>query len=267
MSMDAKNLIAVLDRIAPLRLAEEWDNVGMILEAPGASEVSRILLAIDLTEAVLEEAIAVQANLILAYHPPIFAALTRLRLGAQHEGNLLRAAAAGISLYSPHTALDAVEGGVADWLAEALGPGQSSPLLPAERTEGGHSPARIVRLEKPSSISDLVERIKQHLGLSSLRIAAATRHKQGDAIESVALCPGAGAAIISLSDAQLYLTGEMRHHDVMAALSRGTSVILCEHSNTERGYLPRLKTRLDDALGATVEVLLSSADREPLQPS
>ncbi|MHC5062546.1 MAG: Nif3-like dinuclear metal center hexameric protein [Planctomycetota bacterium] len=265
--MKAKDLLVALDRIAPLDLAEDWDNVGMILEAPGGSEIERILLAIDLNEAVLEEALELKANMILAYHPPIFAGLTRLRMGADREGNLLRAAAAGISLYSPHTALDAVGGGVADWLAESLGNGKSTPLASAENPQAEHSPAREVRLDEPAEISELVSRIKKHLGLETLRLAESARHQGGELIKHVALCPGAGGSLISESPAQLYLTGEMRHHDVLAALSRGTSVLLCEHSNTERGYLPRLQLRMQQELRDSVEVLISSQDREPLRYS
>lgn len=246
-----QNVIKALHEIAPLHLAEEWDNVGLLLDRPAAGPVARIQLCIDLTEAVLDEAIAAQVDLIIAYHPPIFAPLKRLTMDDVKSRILLRAMAAGIAIYSPHTALDNVEGGVNDWLADGLGASTRSPADP----ESGAG--RLVILDQTVSLEAISATIRAYLGLGSLRVASAATE-----IRRIALCAGAGASVLGGVQADLYWTGEMRHHDVLSANAAGTSVILCEHTNTERGYLPTLKAQLSAHTDA--EILISTVDRDPL---
>lgn len=128
-----KDLAGVLHDIAPLSFAESWDNVGLLVGAE-RDPVTRVLLTIDLTETVLDEAIAFGADIVIAYHPPIFHALKSLAdrdtLGSTTERIVLRAVQAGIAIYTPHTALDAAPGGVNDWIAGQLGSGDVQALVP-----------------------------------------------------------------------------------------------------------------------------------------
>lgn len=119
-----------LDELAPFRLAESWDNVGVLL-ATSRPRLARVLLTIDLTEAVLEEAIADGTEGIIAYHPPIFSPIKRLADRDRTERTLRRAAAEDLWIASPHTALDAAAGGLNDWLAAGAGVGRIMPLLHA----------------------------------------------------------------------------------------------------------------------------------------
>jgi len=125
-----------MEALAPVHLAEPWDQVGLHVGDPGQA-VGRVLLCIDLTEAVLEEAITQKANLVVAYHPSIFKPLARLTTLDLKQRIIYRAARKGIAIYSPHTALDAAEGGVNDWLASGLGAGSVSTIKPAESAGGG----------------------------------------------------------------------------------------------------------------------------------
>ena len=136
--MLTSDLLRALDHIAPRSLAAEWDNVGLLLGA-AAQPCSRALVAIDLTEAVLDEAIRLKSQAIVLYHPPIFAPLRQLNDATPRGALLLRAARAGIALLSPHTALDAADGGVNDFLCSVVGEGQSVPLEPAAATTPGQS--------------------------------------------------------------------------------------------------------------------------------
>lgn len=84
-------------------------------------------------------------------------------------------------------------------------------------------------------------------------------------IQTVAVVAGSGGSLLKGVRADLYLTGEMSHHDVLAAVANGTSVLLCDHSNTERGYLfNRLKCDLTSLLSSTVEIITSKFDGDPL---
>ena len=120
--MKVHEVINVLESIAPLEYAADWDNVGLLIGSSNWN-AKRILLTIDLTEAVLREAIDSSVKMIVAYHPPIFEPLSSLTDVETKQRIVLEAARAGIAVYSPHTALDAAPGGVNDWIASGLGHG------------------------------------------------------------------------------------------------------------------------------------------------
>ena len=371
MSKPLDQIISALETLAPPELAESWDNTGLLIGPSNRRTVSKIMLTIDLTEAVLAEAVAKKVQMIVAYHPPIFKPISSL--GASDIAT--RCIESAIAVYSPHTALDAAEGGVNDWLAEAfdLGGGTCRSIQPATdgealckvvvfvppdhveamrrelsnagagrigdysecsyelkgsgtflggastrptvgeagrlekvnevrlemicpnagwllqevaeaigrahpyeepawdlyplqpRPHPGRGQGRELNLARPLSLKQAVERIKKHLGLEHLRVAAAEGHRRGAVIEQIMLCAGAGGSVLGGHTADLFWTGEMRHHDVLAANRRGTSVILTEHTHSERPYLPTFRRRLSKELGASVKVLLSRKDAEPLR--
>jgi dinuclear metal center YbgI/SA1388 family protein len=255
--MPAQDVFEALAALAPLHLAADWDNVGLLLS--GTREIRTALLAIDLTEAVFDEARAQQADLIVAYHPPIFSGLKRL-LDTEASGRvLLGLIREGIWVYAPHTAADAVEGGLCDWLLEAFGAvDEARPIQPAE-TDSAAGAGRTAQLTQPRRLDELLGPIKAHLRLDHLAVARPAHDRP---IRRVAVCPGAGGSILAGLEADLLLTGEMRHHDVLAANARGTAVVLTHHTNTERGYLPRMAQAL--AARCSIRTVVSSADRDPL---
>ena len=105
--MRVSNLIDAMEQIAPAQYAEDWDNVGLLVGAGDAPLTGPILLTIDLTPGVLEEAMGAGVAAIVAYHPPIWTPLKRLTTTEVRQRIVLTCAARGIAIYSPHTALDA----------------------------------------------------------------------------------------------------------------------------------------------------------------
>ncbi|QRV80047.1 NIF3 (NGG1p interacting factor 3) [Ceratobasidium sp. AG-Ba] len=259
--------------IGPLRLAESWDNVRMGLESPVSQKnKNKILLTIDLTTAVAEEALSTPTSLIVSYHPPIFSGLKSLTLGNPLQRSLLRCAASGISVFSPHTALDSVRGGVNDTLAASLGSHSTIDIL-GEIKENDAGAGRLVTLAEPVNLATLCDRVKSYCGLKNLQVGVSPKHNSvtEGVIRTIAICAGSGGSVLKGARADVYLTGEMSHHEVLAAAAQGTSVILCGHSNTERPYLPTLRERLQQALdqdteleGEKYEVVVSVADKDPL---
>lgn len=126
--MKLTELLTAFNAVAPEQLAEGWDKVG--LHAGSLSqEVASGLLCIDLTHAVIDEALANECELILAYHPPIFAPLERLTEdGPWSQTRMVRCVREGLAVYSPHTALDATRDGMNDWLCEGIGTGVAKPI-------------------------------------------------------------------------------------------------------------------------------------------
>jgi dinuclear metal center YbgI/SA1388 family protein len=121
--MKVADLVRAMELIAPLAFAEEWDNVGLLAGDP-AAPLRRVLVTIDCTREVVDEAERAGCEAIVAYHPPLLKAVTRIAAGSVlHE--LVRR---GIALYSPHTALDAAPGGTNDVLADAVGLVDRAPI-------------------------------------------------------------------------------------------------------------------------------------------
>ena len=258
--MKLQSIIQTLENIAPLNFAEEWDNVGLLINPLKPRNVKKILLTIDLTEAVADEAVAAKTDLIIAYHPILFSPASRLDADSAYDRMVMKLIQKNIAVYSPHTALDAVIGGVNDWLADGVGEGEVSILHPIENSDAGQG--RLVELKRPVKIKTLTQRIKQYLGLKTVRLATPTENAP---ITTIALCAGAGTSAFEGVQADCYLTGEMSHHNILAATMNGTNVILCEHTNTERGYLSVFSKILRKALGNSIDIYVSEIDSDPIK--
>jgi dinuclear metal center YbgI/SA1388 family protein len=137
--MQISEILTALEEIAPLADAEAWDNVGLIV-GDRTVDVSRVLLCIDYTATVADEAVRKNCELVVAYHPPLFKPTSRLTAD-KATALIFGAARRGIALYSPHTALDVAIGGTNDVLADLLGLGQREPLR-LSPTQG--DPCRLV---------------------------------------------------------------------------------------------------------------------------
>ncbi|MDI1450007.1 Nif3-like dinuclear metal center hexameric protein [Polyangium sp. 6x1] len=264
--MRLSDVLPVLESIAPLRLAEGWDNVGLLVGDP-AAEIRAALLCIDYTPGVAAEAREKGAELVYSYHPPIFEAMKRVVA----PGPIFEAIRDGIAIYSPHTALDVAEGGTNDLLADVLGLGRGLPARRPMRAPGakfGPAPegeslglGRIGELEAAVPREELLERIKRGLGIEALLVAGPTTGP----VRTVAASAGAAGAMVEDAlgqGAELYLTGEMRHHDALRAAKLGMTVVCALHSNSERAVLPRIRERIAGALPG-LPVFVSGADRDP----
>ncbi len=120
MPLPIGTLISYIEALAPRRLAQDWDNTGLQLGSFDAT-VEKILVALDVDDAVIDEALSLGAGLIISHHPLIFRPLNSLRTDLPQGRLLCRALAAGLAVYTAHTNLDAATGGVNDRLAELLG--------------------------------------------------------------------------------------------------------------------------------------------------
>ena len=254
--MQLHDVIEGLRRIAPEHLAAEWDRVGLHLGDP-EWDLGRALLCIDLTEPVLDEAEAHGAGLIVAYHPPIFAPLSALTTTGWKQRLILRAARAGIAVYSPHTALDSAAGGVTDFLAEAV-EGATVPIVADPPGSTSTGMGRLVTLAAPIEPGDLADRFKRRLAGADIQLAAGERP-----ITRLGVCPGAGGSLMEeLTEVDAFFTGEMRHHRILDAQAEGVSVLLAGHTESERPYLPRYRDRLAEAIPG-VEWRVSARDAAP----
>ena len=253
--MQVGDLINAMETIAPSALAEPWDRVGLLVGDP-AGVLTKVLLCIDLTSEVVAEAIAAGCEGVVAYHPPIFKKAEAVVAGTP----VYAAVRAGLSVYTPHTALDAAAGGTNDVLADALSLVDRRPLRPGKGGDGTGM-GRVGSLDGPVARDALIGRVKRELGLTRLLVAGPT---DGEA-RRVAVCAGSCGDLLDDAVAggvEFYLTGEMRHHDALKAAAAGMTVVCVLHSNSERVTLRKLRERLTELI-PNVDVLLSERDRDP----
>ena len=221
MSATVGQVLELLEGIAPLSLAEEWDNVGLLAGHPDR-RVTSVLCALDLTCEVLDEAVRKGAQLIVTHHPILFRGRKNLR-ETDGEGRLLCALVrSGVSLIAMHTNYDNARPGVNDALAETLG------LESVQALENG------MRLGEtlPMSFRDFAEEAGRRLGGPIRRYG--DDHKK---ISRVAVLGGAGEDFIPqaiAAGAEVYLTGEAAYHKALDAVDNGLCVLEAGHAATER---------------------------------
>jgi dinuclear metal center YbgI/SA1388 family protein len=245
-----------MESIAPLRFAADWDNVGLIV-GDVASPLRRVLLAIDCTPEVLEEARRERVEAIVSYHPPVFAAQKKFVAGSV----AYEAVRDGLAIHSPHTALDVAEGGTNDVLADALTMTDRSPLRLLVGQEGKPRGMGRVGPVATTTVLAIVDSVKRALGVAHLLVAGPV----GRDVSRAAVCAGSGGEFVPdaiASGAELFLTGELRHHDALRATAAGLTVVCALHSASERAALVALERNLAARLPG-VAVLRSTSDREP----
>eukprot|EP00041_Stephanoeca_diplocostata_P009720 m.151508 g.151508 ORF g.151508 m.151508 type:complete len:345 (-) comp17867_c1_seq3:457-1491(-) len=278
-----QNVLEALENMFPCTLGEEWDNVGLLVGVAKHAESTspenvHVFLTNDLTLQVLDEAISIGSHLIVTYHPTPFRPLKKVTMDTVPGEIILRCAAQGIAVYSPHTACDNAKGGVNDWLLAGLNvcaPDAIAPITPLPVDGSGRG--RMATCKPATTLGAVVAAVKQHLGLERLRVcpsSAARRNQQQYSIErivadtvatKVAVCAGSGVSVLTGCGADVWVTGEMSHHDLLAANAAGVSVILTEHSNSERGYLTHLAQRLVDTVGGNgITCTVSAVDADPV---
>lgn len=264
------HVVATLDTFAPLHLAEPWDNVGLLIEPPSPRPIRTILLTNDLTERVMQEALEARTDLIISYHPPIFKSLTRITQSNWKERIVARCLSSQIALYSPHTAWDSVQGGVNDWLAQFLDAESSRPCVPNASAPSSLGAGRVLQLRSGAeaaaeqTLGQLIDRFKRHINIGKMNVAVGVRQSLQSPVHRVAVCAGSGASVLKGVDADLYITGEMSHHDVLDAVHRNISVIACNHTNSERGFLGQFAGVLSKLLDGQVQIVVAKSDADPL---
>jgi dinuclear metal center YbgI/SA1388 family protein len=252
-----REFVQAAERLVPSSLAESWDNVGLLVGDPD-QRVHRALLAVDLTASVVAEARANQCDLWLTYHPPIFQGLKRVTAGSL----IYEALRQGVAIYAFHTALDVVSGGTNDLLADALGLLDRAPLrlLPNAPPGDARGMGRVGHVH-PIARTALMDQVKNALGLSGMLVSGPL----DGVVRRAACCAGSCGDLLDEAlrrNIDVYLTGELRHHDALKAASAAVTVMCTLHSNSERPVMAHLAAQLKEALPA-LECVVSTQDADP----
>ena len=237
----------------PCALSAAWDNDGLACAPDTAREVKRVLIALDATDAVVERAVSGGFDVLLTHHPLLFRGIKALVPVGAVPKKLLKLALGGVAAFSFHTRLDAVQGGVNDILAQALGVLDAVPFAP----EGEVPCGRIGTLAEPVTVADFAKTVKEALGAPAVfTVGTGT-------VQKIALCGGEGGDFLSAAraaGADLFLSGRIGYHRMLDAPEEGIAAIEAGHYYTERPVLAYLRALVLDALpDACVEVMESAA--------
>ncbi len=245
--MKISEIIEILEEWADPCLMDDWDNGGLQYGSID-QEVKGILIALDVTEEVLEYAIKSGSNLIISHHPLIFKGIKDLSLST-HQGRMAyKIIKNDIGIYCAHSSLDLAPGGVNDVLANEFGILNSIPLRVYEKSShyGILGYGRVGDIESVD-LETLAKRVKEKLGVEVLRVYGETK----DPITRLAVCGGSGADFIidaAFSKAQAYITGDIKYHDAQLAKELGIVLIDATHYHTEKPVLFAVKSRLRDKI-------------------
>lgn len=251
-------LLAAVERVAPRALAEPWDNVGLLVGHHNRP-VRRLLVALDLRDAVLAEAREGGHEAILVHHPPIFAHLAAVT--DQGPGRLvLRAAEQGVAVIAAHTNLDSAAGGLNDIMAQMIGMADTAPLSP-HPDDPSVGLGRVGRVE-PIALADLAQRVSR-----AFSVPAPFTGDPWAQVERVACCTGSGASFIGAAreaGVDAYVTGDLKYHDADAAAE--LALVQAAHAPVEEVTLRHWARGVQRLLeGEGVEVTFASASTDPWQ--
>ncbi len=236
--MKAREIIEVLEEIAPTKLIDSWDNTGFQI-GNDEKEIRSILIALDLDEKIVDKAIEEEFQMIVTHHPLIFKPLKNIN-NSNYIGNLImKIIANDIVVYNAHTNLDLAYGGINDELARLLNLKNVEPLSEVTIDGEQYGYGRVGDIEQ-TDFDNFINKIKSTLSVDDIRVYGEEISK----IKKVALCGGSGSGFIQdahRKNADIYITGDIKYHDAQLGLQLGLILIDAGHFHTEKIILPKLK--------------------------
>lgn len=237
-------IVSAFEAVAPLALQESYDNSGLIVGEMGA-QVSKALLCLDSTEAVVDEAIAKGCDLIIAHHPIVFGGLKRFTGSDYVQRAVIKALRNNIAIYACHTNLDNVlRGGVNERIAQQLEFAVERVLRPIGADLGsfvgigGLDDSDVFRtagagvlcnLQKPMNVLDFLQHVKAKMGLDVVKYTKC----DVDMVRKVAICGGAGSFLIGdalRAGADAFITSDVKYHEFFDAEGK---MLLCDIGHYE----------------------------------
>lgn len=208
MEYKVKDVTKVIEDFSPLSIQEGWDNSGLCIGSPEAP-VTSVLLGLDCTPELVDEAIECGADMIVTHHPLIFSGLKKISPEDQVGEAVIKAIKAGISIYAAHTSADKVIAGVSGAMAARLGLQNVSIL---DEDGEGTGLGVVGDLPQPLTAAEAVALVKERFSLKAMRTSRPVEGK----ISRVAMCGGSGGSLIkaaAASGAQLYISGDISYHN------------------------------------------------------
>lgn len=255
-----KTIVDYFEEKVPTEMKSDGDNVGLLVGIC-ETQVTKALVALDITDEVIDEAISEGAQIILSHHP-LFFEMKNIRDDSVNGRKILKLAKNGISALCQHTNLDQVPGGVNDTLAGKLGikvEGSLSPSLIAKNGES-YGMGRFGTLSKPKTMEEFLPFVKSALSTDGLRF-----HDAGRDVRKVGVVGGTGGSYISAAISKgcdTLVTADIKHSDFLTAKALGLNIIDGGHYDTENVIVPVLAGMLKEAF-PEIEIVISKAACAP----
>ena len=247
MSLSIEQVCTTLAEIAPLRLAESWDNVGLLV-GDRTSQVERVLTCLTITPEVVDEAISEKADLIVTHHPLPFKPFAKLTADSIPTAMVLKLVHAGIAVYSAHTAFDSASDGINAQWANTLGIVDPKPLLDSaedceQSSSDGLGAGRYGQLGQTKTLQTLAIEAAQFVSSTHVRMVGDETAKVQDA----AIACGSGGSFLAAAHRRgcdALMTGEATFHTCLEAKALGINLVLLGHYHSERFAMERLADQL-----------------------
>ena len=242
--MKVRDLLQHIDTFAPFEICEEWDNSGLLVGDDNA-EISRVGVCLDAVTSAVIEAHNRGCNVLVTHHPIIFRTLKRITASTEQGRTILEAARLNVNIIAAHTNWDKAYGGVNDTLAGLIGLNEAEPL-------GDFGVCGNLSASMPAG--DFARHVKDSWGLSRLDIYAGDLPVK---ILRVALCGGAGSEFWTAAKslgADVYITADMKYHELSDAVNDGMMIALAGHGEMERASIRELARKISGC-GVDTEII------------
>ncbi|MEX0680143.1 MAG: Nif3-like dinuclear metal center hexameric protein [Balneolales bacterium] len=259
MSYTNNHILEFLEEWAPQSTKLDFDNVGLLV-GDDHQEVGKVITCLDVTSEVVDEAISVEADLIIAHHPLIFKKLSRITPSDITGSLLYRLIQNNISLIAVHTNLDAAYGGVSFVMAERLGL-QNTRFLKVEEAAETAGFGAIGELPETLDVDEFLELVREKLDSRGIRYSG-----YSESIRRVAVCGGAGAFLAEeaiRSQADAYVTADLKYHDFFTESPSSFLLVDAGHYESEVPIVGTLCNKLKNRF-PEVEVLATKANTNPV---
>ena len=256
--MVVKDIMDAMEELAPSNLKESYDNVGLMIGSED-KDVKKVLLALDCTKEVVEEAIHNKVDLIITHHPLIFRKPSRIVKEDLQGYKIIELIKNDISLYSSHTNLDSTKGGINEEIVKILGFNESYIIEKSNYSEDAGI-GRIVTLEEYIDVKDIIESIKTNLGVNSLR-AVIAKNK----VKKIAIINGSGESFISKAvslGADCIITGDTSYHFASDYKELGITILDPGHFPTEWLVFLKVMKQIEDKF-KDKEFIHSTKNQDP----
>ncbi len=256
MSVTCNDITKKLNELAPANLADSWDNVGFLIGDEQAI-VRKVLVALDATYAVVQEAINKQVDMIITHHPMIMNGLKQVNKSTIAGKKVMGLIENHISLYSAHTNLDGAKEGLSTFLGHQLAITNSRILSPITEECGT---GQIGELE-PMTLDELCQYVKGKLQLDNVRLVGDPQR----VVRKIALSPGSSmyfAPLARAAGAEVFITGDVKYHDAQEYREMGLALIDAGHYGTEHIVVKMLRDLIKKWF-SDVEVITANQDTDP----
>lgn len=242
--MECKDIITILEELAPPSYACDWDNPGLIAGRE-KKKVKKILVALDATATAVEKAVEEKVDLLVTHHPMVFSSLKKVNDRDFLGEKLLTLIENHISCYAMHTNYD-IAGGMAEICGEKMNLMEPVPLEMTGEIDGiPVGIGQVGRLPEKMTLAECAKKVKQAFGLSKVLVFG----NPDRMIERAAVSPGSGRSMLKEAKAQevdVLITGDIGHHEGLDSLDMGVAVIEAGHYGLEQIFIDHVTEYLKE---------------------